>query len=252
MTRKPLFAANWKMNKLPGEGAAFVSALTELVEPAVAADLMIAPQAPMLAELNTALASSKLPCKLGAQNCHWLPTGAHTGENSPELLSKLGVQSVIIGHSERRILYREPDAEVALRVKAALERGMDAILCVGETKEQFDSGKSKEVVLNQLKASLHEVPTRTDKELVVAYEPVWAIGTGLAATPEIVKEMHAAIRKELTTLGYSGETRILYGGSTTPENIASFMTLEDVDGALIGGTSLDPGKYAALIKNGLV
>jgi triosephosphate isomerase len=252
MSRKPLFAANWKMNKLPGEGAAFVSALTELVDRGVAADLMIASQAPMLVELKAAISASPLPCKLGAQNCHWLASGAHTGENSPELLAKIGVQSVIIGHSERRILYREPDSEVALRVRAALERGMDAILCIGETKEQFDSGKSKEVVLAQLKASLHEVPARTESELVIAYEPVWAIGTGLAATPEIVKEMHGAIRKELGALGYSTQTRILYGGSTTPENIPSFMALEDVDGALIGGTSLDPVKYAALIKNGLI
>lgn len=248
--RVPLFAANWKMNKLPGEGEAFVRALGELLgEGLDRADLFIAPPAPMIHEVGIALAHFFPRCSLGAQNCHWLGSGAHTGEISPDLLVQLGVRYVILGHSERRILYREPDSEIALRVKAALERGINAVLCVGETKEQFEQKESKKVVLEQLRNSLADVPKETAAELILAYEPVWAIGTGLAATPEIAEEMHLAIRTEAHVLGY--HPRILYGGSVTPENITAFMKITDVDGALVGGASLDPAKFAALVRAGL-
>jgi len=251
--RRALFAANWKMNKLPGEGSLFVSELSKklssLTTSSESYEVVIAPQAPMLPEISSALHSAGVPnLSFAAQNCSSMRSGAYTGEISAELLSQIGVKYVIIGHSERRTLYHEGGEEIALKLETAEQYGLSPILCVGETKAQFELGSSEAVVTEQLRAALR----RPISGLVVAYEPVWAIGTGLAATPEIAKGVHQRIRQELKSLGQSEATRVLYGGSTTPENISSFMALEDVDGALVGGASLDPGKFAELISRGLL
>jgi len=249
---RPLFVANWKMNKLPGEGREFVAGLAKaLGGNAKGADVVIAPPAPLIPEVGAAISELAPEFLLGAQNCHWLSHGAHTGEISGELLARLGVKFAIVGHSERRQLYREPNNEVALRVMGAREREISPILCIGETREQFENGNSVDVVLQQLRQSLEGVPVDSPVSIAIGYEPVWAIGTGLAATPEIAAKMHSAIRAELTTLGYDRNVRIVYGGSTTPENVRGFMSSPDVNGALVGGASLDSAKFGALVLQGI-
>ncbi len=215
-------------------------------------DTWIAPPYTSASLVLTSVKDAKLKISVGAQNIHWLSAGAHTGEISPPMLQELGCEFAIVGHSERRQFYGETDEKVSLRAKAAIEAGLYAIVCVGELEADYRAKRTDEVVRKQLSGSLSGLTNEHIGKLVVAYEPVWAIGTGLAATPEIAQSVHAKIRAQLCELfGRSGdEIRILYGGSATPENIFDLMRGSDVDGALIGGASLKPNSYWGLISNG--
>lgn len=251
---KPLFFANWKMNKTLGEARAFCDAFTAGFVPASdgIADVGIAPPLTALAVVAEALRASR-GIVVGAQNVHWLDSGAHTGEVSPAMIKELGASFAIIGHSERRQFYGEADKAVSLRAHAALSHGLTAIVCVGELREQFEGGETERVVDRQIRASLDGISRELSSRLIIAYEPVWAIGTGLAATPEIASRVHGQVRRLLQELlGEVAANRIpiLYGGSTTPENVAELVTQPNVNGALVGGASLKADVFNALVSNG--
>jgi triosephosphate isomerase len=224
-----LIAGNWKMFKGPAETRAFF----ESFEPPDGVDTIFCPP---YASLATAVESGRT---IYAQNVHWEPSGAYTGEVSPEMLLELGVQGALVGHSERRQLFGETDASVARRARAALEAGLGVIACVGETLEQRQSGDTQLVLKIQVEAIAFAA--RGHERLVLAYEPVWAIGTGVTATPEQAREAHAFI-KELC------DRPVLYGGSVKPENAAELLRQPGVDGALVGGASLDPDGFAAICR----
>jgi triosephosphate isomerase len=224
-----LIAGNWKMFKGPAETRAFF----ESFEPPDGVDTIFCPP---YASLATAVESGRT---IYAQNVHWEPSGAYTGEVSPEMLLELGVQGALVGHSERRQLFGETDASVARRARAALEAGLGVIACVGETLEQRQSGDTHLVLKIQVEAIAFAA--RGHERLVLAYEPVWAIGTGVTATPEQAREAHAFI-KELC------DRPVLYGGSVKPENAAELLRQPGVDGALVGGASLDPDGFAAICR----
>jgi triosephosphate isomerase len=188
---------------------------------------------------------------IGGQNVHWKEEGAFTGEISAAMLLALGVKHVIVGHSERRQYFGETDDTVNLRLKAALEAGLTPICCVGEVLEEREAGLTDDVLRRQCVRAFHAVSAKKAAKLVVAYEPVWAIGTGKTATPEIAAEAHAVIRREVTEIfgdEFAGKLRILYGGSVKPENAATLMAQEEIDGALVGGASLDAKSFAAIVK----
>lgn len=251
MSLQPLFIANWKMHKLQSEALAFCEKFREQFEHLAdgTIDAGIAPTLSSASVVVQALREQK-GVFVGSQNVHWLSTGAHTGEVSAEMQRELGLQFAIVGHSERRQFYGETSELVALRAQAAIAQGLFAVVCIGETKEQFESGKTNSVVVQQLLDSTNGISDTT--RLIIAYEPVWAIGTGLAATPEIAAKVHKLIREELNKK--YGEVkgsniRILYGGSTKPDNIAELIAQENIDGALIGGASLEVNSFCQLIKN---
>lgn len=249
---RPLFLGNWKMNKLRAEAQEFCISFLSLLEKEDLSHVRIgiAPPFTLIPLLSELLPENVL---LGAQNAHWSDSGAHTGEVSIPMLSELGGKFVILGHSERRALYGETSAVVAKRAIAALNAKMHAVVCVGETKEEFEKGETQGVVLKQLRESVQGITASNVKGLVIAYEPVWAIGTGLTATPEIAESVHKLIRKELLTLfdsSISLSTPIIYGGSTKPENIRDLMSQENIDGALVGGASLEPESFFNLVVNG--
>jgi triosephosphate isomerase len=225
-----LIAGNWKMYKGPAEAAAFCRELRDAELPA-GVDVVVCPPFPSLADAVQALAGTEIG--VFAQNCHWAPEGAFTGEVSASMLQELGVYGTLVGHSERRQLFGETDELVARRVRACLDAGLDVIACVGETEEQRDAGQTDEVLRRQLAA------LEADDNLVIAYEPVWAIGTGRTATPEIAEAAHRTI-KELI------DVPVLYGGSVKPENAAELLAQPSIDGALVGGASLDVASFAAI------
>jgi triosephosphate isomerase len=249
MARRPLIAANWKMNKTILESVEFVQQFLPLVSEVTEVDSAIAPPPTALAAVGKALSGS--PTALASQNMHWEISGAFTGEVSPVMLRDVGCTLAIIGHSERRQFFGEGDGEVARKVSAALGEGLTPILCVGETLGEREYGKTFEVVERQLLGGLEGTVVGHGAELVIAYEPVWAIGTGKTATPGEAQEVHGFIRGFMTGLvgeEVSGGIRILYGGSVKPDNCASLMEMEDIDGALVGGASLDPVSFAGIIK----
>jgi triosephosphate isomerase (TIM) len=243
-SRRPLVAGNWKMNGL----SASVAELDRIIAgaPAISpkADLMVCPPATLIAAFAARAAGS--PAAIGGQDCHAEPAGAYTGDISAEMLRDAGAQAVIVGHSERRTYHKETDAEVRAKALAAWRAGLTAIVCVGESRDQRVAGKTLEVVGEQLKGSLPEGATAAT--LVVAYEPVWAIGTGLTPTPADVAEVHAFIRTRLTErFGAQGEgIRVLYGGSVKPSNAKELMAVANVDGALVGGASLKANEFLAI------
>jgi len=249
------FIANWKMNMLCSEAEQFAYSFKDLLGPLSkdgAADVGIAPPFTAISATLEALWDVKGLC-IGAQNVHWLQSGAQTGEVSALMLKELGCEFAIVGHSERRQFYGETCADVAKRAKAAVEAELFAVVCIGESKAERESGKTEQVVLSQLKDSLAGFNEETAKLLLVAYEPVWAIGTGLAATPEMAAEVHLLLRNELCKMfgnNAGSNVTLLYGGSTSPENIGSLMSDKNIDGALVGGASLKPQSFAALIDNG--
>lgn len=250
----PLFVANWKMNLLRDGVRGYARSFRELFAARAdgLVDTVICPPAPYLADVGAGLDGLK-GVELGAQNGHWLEHGPHTGEVSPMMLKDLGATTVIVGHSERRQLYGETDEFVAKRTKAALAHGLRPIVCVGEAVFFEDANnETYEIVRNQLHRSLAGITADEAARMVIAYEPVWAIGTGRAATPEIVHRMHNFIRRELLVIVEASamEIPILYGGSTTPENIAAIMSQPSVNGALVGSTSLKPDAFTALIAKG--
>jgi len=241
--RMKLVAGNWKMNGLLEDGAALTRELKERATTASAAlgcELLICPPATLLSTVGGILAGSGIA--LGGQDCHAAPKGGYTGDISAEMLADLGCSYVIAGHSERRHGHGETDAVVRGKVAGAWRAGLVAILCVGETQAQRQAGEAVEIVSSQLAGSVPD--TAAAAALVIAYEPVWAIGTGLTATSEDIAAMHAEIRSRIP----SG-TRILYGGSVNPKNADTILGLSDVDGALVGGASLNAADFWAIAQS---
>ncbi len=247
--RKKVIAANWKMYKTPDQTHAFFRDFLPLVSGHTRDEIVICP--PFL-DLGAALKEIKdSTVAVGAQNVHWKEEGAFTGETSAAQLLAFGITHVIIGHSERRQYFGETDDTVNLRLKTALEAGLTPICCVGEVLEEREAGMTDDVLRRQCVRAFHAISAKKAAKLVVAYEPVWAIGTGKTATPEIAAEAHAVIRKEATEIfgeEFAAKLRILYGGSVKPENAAALMSQEEIDGALVGGASLDPKSFAAIVK----
>jgi triosephosphate isomerase len=244
--RTPYLAANWKMHKTVAEAAAFVDALLPRIA-ATQHDVVICPSFLALAEVVERSRGSAV--RVAAQNMHEAESGPFTGEVSAPMLVEAGVDAVILGHSERRQLFGESDEALARKVPAALAAGLAPILCVGESEEARDAGQTKGVLERQLQADLAGVePTRL-AEIVIAYEPIWAIGTGRTATPDQAQEAIAFIREVLRERGTEADrARILYGGSVKPDNAAELLAQPDIDGALVGGASLDPGDFAAIVE----
>ncbi len=249
--RKKIVAGNWKMNKTASEAAALIDEIKKEVADVTKVDVVVCPPFTNLQVAAAACAGSNV--KLGAQNVHWEASGAYTGEISAAMLKGLGVEYVIIGHSERRQYFGETDETVNARTRAALVAGLIPIVCVGETLAERDAGNMEAVVTRQIKAGLKDLGDDLAK-VVIAYEPVWAIGTGRTATPAQAQEAHALIRRTLAEEIADGDTanaiRIQYGGSMKPENAAELMGQPDIDGGLIGGASLKAESFAAIVKAG--
>ncbi|GAB6097085.1 triose-phosphate isomerase [Desulfatiferula olefinivorans] len=247
--RRPLIAGNWKMFKSCGDAVETARQLVRLTADARHTDVMIAPSFTSLAPVSEALKGSAVA--LGAQNLHWEKDGAFTGEISAGMLRSCGCTHVIIGHSERRQYFGETDETVNLRLRAAIENGLVPVLCIGETESERDQEKTMNVLDKQIKDGLKGLGSEELKTLVLAYEPVWAIGTGKTATPGQVQDVHAFLRSLIGDLfgdERAASMRILYGGSVKPANISELMTLEDVDGALVGGASLDAATFNDIIR----
>ena len=247
--RKKLMAANWKMYKTPDQTRPFFQAFLPLVSAHDRDEIVVCP--PFL-DLAAALEAAKgSNVAIGAQNVHWKQEGAFTGETSTPQLLALGITHVIIGHSERRQYFGETDDTVNLRLKMALESGLTPICCVGEVLEEREAGLTDDVLRRQCARAFHAISAKKAAKLVIAYEPVWAIGTGKTATPEIAGEAHALIRHEASRVfgePFAEKLRVLYGGSVKPENVKSLMAQEEIDGALVGGASLDPKSFAAIVQ----
>ena len=249
MSRTKVIAANWKMYKTPDRTREFFRDFLPLVAGHTRDEIVVCPPYIDLAEAVESAKGSNVA--IGAQNVHWKEEGAFTGEISAAMLLALGVKHVIVGHSERRQYFGETDDTVNLRVKTALEAGLMPICCVGEVLEEREAGLTDDVLRRQCVRAFHAVSAKKATKLVVAYEPVWAIGTGKTATPEIAAEAHAVIRREATEIfgeEFAAKLRILYGGSVKPENAATLMAQEEIDGALVGGASLDAKSFAAIVK----
>ena len=248
--RKPVIAGNWKMYKLLGEAIDTAVALKALVANANHCDVVIAPVFTALKNVADRLEGSNI--RVAAQNCAAESKhGAHTGEVAADMIKDVGCSHVIIGHSERRQFYGETDSSVNAKTKSAIQGGLVAIVCVGETLSERESGKAESIVQTQLIKGLDGLTVADTERIIIAYEPVWAIGTGKTATPEQAQEMHGVIRRTIAeTHGadVANAMRILYGGSVKPENIAELMSQEDVDGALVGGASLDAESFAKIVN----
>ncbi|HJK93974.1 MAG TPA: triose-phosphate isomerase [Polyangiaceae bacterium LLY-WYZ-15_(1-7)] len=244
-SRTPIVAGNWKLNLTVGEALALVKALRAEADGLEGVEVVVGPVATALHPVAGALEGSSIG--LAAQNTHWEDRGAFTGELSPELLKDVGCTHVIVGHSERRQLFGETDEGVNRKVRAVLAKGLTPILCVGETLAQREAGETLEVVLGQVEAGLEGVEDAS--AVVLAYEPVWAIGTGKTAKPEDAQEVHAAIRGKLGQV--APRVRILYGGSVKPANAAELLAQEDIDGALVGGASLRADTFVPIIRAAL-
>jgi triosephosphate isomerase len=245
--RRPVVAANWKMNKTNAEAAAFLDKF--LPDAGGRADVEVVLCPPFTALRTAVERTAGSAVRVAAQNMHEADSGAYTGEVSAPMLVELGVEAVVLGHSERRQYFSETDAALAHKVPAALETGLFPILCVGETEQEREAGETERKLRHQVQADLAEVPAGRLPEVVIAYEPIWAIGTGVTATPEQAQEAVAFVRALLgdRDSGAAERVRILYGGSVTPENAAELLALPDVDGALVGGASLDPAGFAAIV-----
>lgn len=245
--REPILAANWKMHKTIAEAVRFVEDFLPRVTDVEGVEIVLAPPHPCLERVAQALQGSAV--RLAAQNVHPEPQGAFTGEVSVPMLADVGCTYTIVGHSERRAIFGETDAFIAQKVAALLARGIRPIMCVGESLAQREAGKTFTVVETQLEGGLQGLEAPQAGELVVAYEPVWAIGTGRTATPEMAQEVHGFIRQQLEKrFGVeAGRVRIQYGGSVKPGNVYELMAQPDVDGALVGGASLDPESFARIV-----
>jgi len=247
--RRPILAGNWKMNMTATQARELASKLVPLVSSIKDRDIVLGPPFTSLSAVAETIKGSNIG--LSAQNLHWEDKGAFTGEISAEMLLDLGCRYVIIGHSERRQYFGETDETVNRKAKQALRKGLLPILCVGETLAEREAGKLNDIIGRQVTGGLKDISADDMKNVVIAYEPVWAIGTGKTATPEQANEVHALIRQKVKAL-YSADIaeglRIQYGGSVTPENISTLMAMPDIDGALVGGASLKPESFAALVK----
>ena len=249
MSRKKLMAANWKMYKTPPQAQEFLRAFLPMVESHTRDEITICPPFVCLPAVVEALAGHSIG--VGAQNLHWEKEGAYTGEVSAGMLVSVGCTHVIIGHSERRQYFGETDDTVNRKLKAALGAGLTPIVCVGEVLQERESGQTEEVLCRQCQRGLSGISGEEARKLVIAYEPVWAIGTGKTATPQLAAEAHRVLRAEAAKfLGkpVAENLRILYGGSVKPENATALMSESEIDGALVGGASLDPKSFAAIVK----
>jgi triosephosphate isomerase (TIM) len=251
--RKPLISGNWKMHQNHFEAIQFVQKLSYLLhrDDYEAVDVSVHPPFTDLRSIQTLLEADDIPVLLGAQHCHWEDKGAFTGEVSPAFLEKLNVRYVIAGHSERRELFGETDEMVAKKVKAVLAHGMTPILCCGETLAEREEGQTEAKVLGQIRAGLGGLAPEQVAGMVIAYEPIWAIGTGRTATSSDAQAVIGAIRTEVDALlgpETAAAVRIQYGGSVKASNIAELMAQPDIDGALVGGASLDPEEFARLVQ----
>lgn len=246
--RRPIIAGNWKMNKTVSDAEEFIKKFLPLVEGIDDRDIVIAPPFTVLATAGEIMEGSNVA--LAAQNTFWEEKGAYTGEISPSMLVKSGCAYVIIGHSERRKYFNEENAIVNRKIKAALIAGLKPIMCLGETLEQRRKGETIKIVEKQLHEGLEGLEAWQIENMIIAYEPVWAIGTGVNATPQQAQEVHSHIRQQLRTLfGEVGDkVRIQYGGSVKPDNINDLMAESDIDGALVGGASLKPESFASIVK----
>lgn len=244
--RRPILAANWKMQKTAGEAVTFAEAFLPLVADADV-DIVVAPPFTALDRLGRALDGSNV--SLAAQNVNPEEKGAFTGEIAPGMLVDIGCRYAIVGHSERRALYGETSEFVARKARAALDAGLLPIVCVGETLEEREADRTFEVVGSQLDESLASIPDERAAEIVVAYEPVWAIGTGKTATPDVAQEVHAFARERLSKrFGATADAiRLQYGGSVKPDNVAELMSKTDIDGALVGGASLEAESFSKIV-----
>jgi triosephosphate isomerase (TIM) len=249
--RRPVIAGNWKLYKTSKEAVDLITKLIPEVKNNRSVDIIVAPVFTSLTNVNTAISGSNI--MLAAQDCFWEDEGAFTGEVSTKMLLDAGCSHVIIGHSERRQFFGETDETVNKKIKAALQTNLTILFCVGETLAEREAGKTFKVLRNQVAAGLTGITKKQLLNIIVAYEPVWAIGTGKTATDEQAQEAHAFIRSlvaELYDKTTSNKIRILYGGSVKPENIKGLMSQQDIDGALVGGASLKAESFAAIVNFG--
>lgn len=249
--RKKILAANWKMNMTCAEAASFLDSFLLEIGDESHSEIVIIPAYTAIGKVSERL-SKVQNVKVGAQNMSPEKSGAFTGEISAAMLRELFVRYVVLGHSERRTLFGETDAIVNKKLRAAIDASLKAIVCIGETLAERDGGKVEQVLETQIKGSLAGLTPKELSETVVAYEPVWAIGTGRTASPEQAQEAHAFIRKtlaEISDAATADKVRIQYGGSVKPDNTAALMSQPDIDGALVGGASLDPRSFAEIVKN---
>jgi triosephosphate isomerase len=247
--RKPVLAGNWKMYKTAAETAAFFGQFVPLVANSSHAEVVVCPPFVNLPAAVTAAQSTAIG--IGAQDVFWLKEGAYTGEISAPMLKAVGCRWVIIGHSERRQYFGETDETVFKKTVAALETGLAPIVCVGERLEEREAGNTESVLGAQFTGGIANLEAEQFARIVIAYEPVWAIGTGKTATPQIAADAHSIIRAEAVDAfgeDFANALRILYGGSVKPENAKTLMSEQEIDGALVGGASLDPKSFAAIVK----
>jgi triosephosphate isomerase (TIM) len=246
--RTPMIAGNWKMHKTGSQAADAAAQLKDRVASATDVEVMIAPTFTCLYQVAQVLKGSSIA--LGAQNLYWEPQGAFTGEISAQMLVDAGCSHVIIGHSERRQFFGETDASVNRKIRAALSGGLQPVFCIGETESQREAGETFSVLDKQVRDGLNGFAFNDLTGILVAYEPIWAIGTGKTATREQAQEAHQFVRSLLATLfenQFADTVRILYGGSVKPDNVQALMEMPDVDGALVGGASLDPETFSKLV-----
>lgn len=250
-TRRPIIAGNWKMFKTTQEAAAFTQALWQKVQPHAGASLpeiVLCPPYTALATVNETNAQLKSPFITAAQNMESRDNGAYTGEISPLMLLDLGIRWVVIGHSERRQYFNETDDTVTQKTVAALKHGMTPIVCVGELLQERENGLTDKVIEQQVRAFLTEINAHDLPKIVIAYEPVWAIGTGKVCDATEANRVCALIRHFVSEYGNADQTRILYGGSVKPDNTHALMSQSDIDGGLVGGASLEPDSFFAIIE----
>ena len=248
MSRRPIIAGNWKMYTTVSEGLALATGVRDRTARVRGVDVVVGPPALALHPICQRLSDSNVG--VAAQNCHWAEQGAFTGELAPPALKDVGCRYVIIGHSERRQMFGETDEGVAKKARSLHDHGLTPILCVGETLEQREAGRTMAVVLQQVTAGLAELTHDEISATVLAYEPVWAIGTGRTASPEQAQEVHATIRERVASVSSAAvaeKVRIQYGGSVKPANIKELMAKPDIDGALVGGASLTAESFAAIV-----
>ena len=243
--RRKVIAGNWKMNMLPNEAMDFVNTLAPLVKDTKNEVIVCVPFTDLFYTLLTAQDTN---IHVGAQNMHWEESGAYTGEVSADMLKSINVEYVIIGHSERRQYFNETDETVNLKVKTALSKGLKPIICVGETLEQKEQGKTIEVITSQISKALENLTEADLSNIIVAYEPIWAIGTGKTATSEDANNSIKEIRNEIKSKFGTDDVTILYGGSVKPENARELFTMSDIDGGLVGGASLNALEFNKIVN----
>lgn len=243
--RRKVIAGNWKMNVLPGEALEFVNNLAPIVKDTKNEVIICVPFTDLF---YTLLAVQETNMHVGAQNMHWKESGAYTGEISPDMLKCINVEYVIIGHSERRQYFNETDETVNLKVKSALEHGLKPIVCVGESLEQKEAGNTEEIITSQVAKALEGLTLDDLSNTIIAYEPIWAIGTGKTATAEDANNSIKAIRNKIKELFNTDDVTILYGGSVKPENAKELFSMSDIDGGLVGGASIKAETFGKIVN----